>query len=207
MGAKQSTGSNTPSRVRTYSSSGTHNGAGPHVSVGGSHGAGSRARARSLGSFNSQSPGLHMIPVGNGSGPGAVGGSPDSDSSSDEPVSYSVAHSHGLRNITSSLPVHLIALHGRYICLFYNTLVTVNTYIIIAKYLGQMLRNRSSKEYQTCANIHVQQAFKLICLCSATHHEKIKQHHFKLEVSLQYHIHNFFYTSLSVKFKLLFKMP
>lgn len=113
MGAKQSTG--TPGRVRTFSGSGTHNGAGPHMSVGSSHGAGNRARARSLGSFASAQSGLHMIPVGNGSGPGAVGGSPDSDSSSDEPGPFSVAHSHGLRNITNSLPVHLIALHGRYI--------------------------------------------------------------------------------------------
>lgn len=104
MGAKQSTG--TPSRVRTYSSSGAHNGAGPHVSVGGAHGAGSRTRARSLGSFTTPPPGLHMIPVGNGSGPGAVGGSPDSDSSTDEPGP--------LAHITRSLPVHLIALHGRY---------------------------------------------------------------------------------------------
>lgn len=115
MGAKQSTGSNTPGRVRTLSSSGTHNGAGPHVSVGSTHGAGNRARARSLGSFTSGQAGLHMIPVGNGSGPGAVGGSPDSDSSSDEPGHYSVAHSHGLRSITNSLPVHLFALHGMYI--------------------------------------------------------------------------------------------
>lgn len=113
MGAKQSTGSNTPSRVRTFSSSGTHNGAGPHMAVGGSHGAGNRTRARSLGSY-SQGAGLH-IPLGNGSGPGAVGGSPDSDSSSDEPGSFSHAQGfQGLRNITSSLPVHLIALHGRF---------------------------------------------------------------------------------------------
>lgn len=106
MGAKQSTGGSP--RVRTYSGSGSHNGAGPHVAIGNSHGAGSRARARSLGSFTANpSSGLH-IPMNNT--PGAVGGSPDSDASTPEeqaPVAL-----HGLRSLTHSLPVHLFALHG-----------------------------------------------------------------------------------------------
>jgi len=113
MGAKQSTGSGTPSRVRTYS--GSHNGAGPHVSVSGSHSSGARARARSLGSFTSPPAGIH-IPVSNGSGHGgAVGGSPDSDSSpEDSPGPLSFANVQGLRNMTHSLPVHLFALHGMF---------------------------------------------------------------------------------------------
>ncbi|XP_052815873.1 E3 ubiquitin-protein ligase znrf2-like [Mya arenaria] len=110
MGAKQSSGANTPSRVRTYS--GSHNGAGPHVAMGGSHSSGSRARARSLGSFATPPAGLGIPSLGNGNGPGAVGGSPDSDSSPDEPGPLGVAHAHALRNITHSLPVHLFALHG-----------------------------------------------------------------------------------------------
>ncbi|KAL4234027.1 E3 ubiquitin-protein ligase znrf2 [Mactra antiquata] len=106
MGAKQSTGTGPP-RVRTYSGSGSQNGAGPHVSVG-AHSSGNRVRARSLGSFTTNPPtGLH-IPVSNGAG--AVGGSPDSDSSPEEPGP--VAHPQGLRTITHSLPVHLFALHG-----------------------------------------------------------------------------------------------
>ncbi|WAR11526.1 ZNRF2-like protein, partial [Mya arenaria] len=109
MGAKQSSGANTPSRVRTYS--GSHNGAGPHVAMGGSHSSGSRARARSLGSFATPPAGLGIPSLGNGNGPGAVGGSPDSDSSPDEPGPLGVAHAHALRNITHSLPVHLFALH------------------------------------------------------------------------------------------------
>lgn len=106
MGAKQSTGS--PSRVRTYSSSGSQNGAGPHVSVSGQS-SGGRTRARSLGTFPS---GGLSIPVSNGSGPGAVGGSPDSDSSPDDSGPVIPPHLQGLRNITHSLPVHLFALHG-----------------------------------------------------------------------------------------------
>ncbi|XP_060563870.1 uncharacterized protein LOC132723208 [Ruditapes philippinarum] len=107
MGAKQSTGTGSP-RVRTYSSSGSQNGAGPHMS-----GASSRARARSLGSYTNPPAGLH-IPVSNGSGPGAVGGSPDSDSSPDESAGVP-PQLQGLRNITHSLPLHLFALHGEYI--------------------------------------------------------------------------------------------
>ena len=111
MGAKQSTGTNSP-RVRTYSSSGSgsHNGAGPHLAIGGSHNAGNRARARSLGSFTANpTAGLH-IPVSNGSG--AVGGTPDSDSSSPEESGPSHLP-HGLRSLTHSLPVHLFALPGK----------------------------------------------------------------------------------------------
>ncbi|KAH3784827.1 E3 ubiquitin-protein ligase ZNRF2-like [Dreissena polymorpha] len=107
MGGKQST--NTPSRVRTYS--GSHNGAGPHLSVPGSHG-GNRARARSLGSYATSAAGLHIPVVSNGSGTGAVGGTPDSDSSPEDLGPLSVAHARGLRNITQSLPVQLFALHG-----------------------------------------------------------------------------------------------
>jgi len=112
MGAKQSSGTGSP-RVRTYSSSGSgnHNGAGPHVAMG-SHGAGSRARARSLGSFNTNpTSGLH-IPVSNGAGPGAVGGSPDSDSSTPPEEPGPAPLQQGLRSFTHSLPVHLFALHG-----------------------------------------------------------------------------------------------
>lgn len=103
MGAKQSTGTSSP-RVRTYSSSGSQNGAGPHMAS-----AGSRARARSLGSSMIPPAGIH-IPVSNGAGPGAVGGSPDSDSSPDESGPHPQIQ--GLRNFPHSLPLHLFALHG-----------------------------------------------------------------------------------------------
>lgn len=109
MGTKLST-TNQP-RMRTYSASGSNGGngsGGTDVVARSSGNQSSRARARSLGNF--QSPGNS----GSLNIPGASGGthrssSPDSDSSSpgDDPAVL-----FGGRPFTHSLPVHLFALQG-----------------------------------------------------------------------------------------------
>lgn len=107
MGLKLS--SQNPPRLRTYSGSspGSTSGAAEAIAVarngGSSASGGARARARSLGSF--QSPGHSAalsIPVASG---GARSNSPDSDSSTPEDGVFGRAFTH-------SLPVHLFALQG-----------------------------------------------------------------------------------------------
>ncbi|KAH9509496.1 E3 ubiquitin-protein ligase znrf2 [Bulinus truncatus] len=107
MGLKLST--NSQPRMRTYSASTPGSSGGPGAEVVARNGGqSSRARARSLGNFQSGNSGSLSIP-------GASGGthrssSPDSDSSSPDDG----AHLFGGRNFTHSLPVpmHLFALQG-----------------------------------------------------------------------------------------------
>lgn len=112
MGLKLST--NNQPRMRTYSAS-TPGGSGAGTDVVSRNGQSARARARSLGNF--QSDGNSGLSIPGASGGGNRSSSPDSDSSSpgDDP---SVLF--GGRSFTHSLPVplpmHLFALPGELHC-------------------------------------------------------------------------------------------